>query len=139
MVEYSVQHYADAALMRLLYQLFQIGVCSEPLIHDMIIINIIFMVGIRLENRRQIEGIHAELLYVVQILCDSRNVSSRKALRGRLFSPLQIDVSVVLLLQPAAEAFHKDLVENRSPHPLDLPVDVSRINVGKLEKVEIRK
>ena len=122
-IEYAVEHNADAVLMGLVHQLLEGLLVPEVGVNLRVIHRIVLMVGAGQKNRAQIQGIHTQLLQIIQLFDQPAQVTA--VLAGNLgqFAP----GGLVLRIQrgiAVAEAVQEDLVEHGALHPRGAAVHI---------------
>ena len=137
MVENGVEDNAHPARVRLGRKAAESLVAAKHGIDAEIVADVVFVVGTRLEYRREVQRIDAQFLQIVELLPYSVEVAPRKAFRVRNVSPFQIDVFLFVLCIPYKETLDKYLIDDRLAHPRYLAVHVARVDIRALEKVEI--
>ena len=110
------------------------GVAAEHRVDLLVVVRVVAMVRRRLEDRREVDGVDAQVLQVIEVLDDADQVAPLVAVIGRRSAPL---VQVLRLgdRQAPREAVGKDLVEDRVANPIgglgigtDGPPRTSRIS-----------
>ena len=93
------------------------------------------MIAHRPEKRREINCVRAEPRDIAEIFRNAPQIAPRVTFRSGNGTPLQIDISVVLIEIPARETVDEDLIKTRAFHPLHLSVNVGGVDIRKLECV----
>ena len=83
MVEHAVEHDADAPGVRLVDHPAQGGVAAEHRVDLLVVVRVVAMVRRRLEDRREVHGIDAQVHQVIQVLDHADQVAPLVAVVGR--------------------------------------------------------
>ena len=137
MVEYGIQDNVKSRLVRRLHELTEVFLPAEHLIDRKVILGVVFMIAHRLKDGRQIERVDAQLMEIRQLFCNAFEISARKTLGRRQFSPRKRNIGIVLFFISAKEAVDEDLIKPRILHPLHGAMDVRRVEISDLEGVVI--
>ena len=95
------------------------------------------MIAHRLKDGRQIERVDAQLMEIRQLFRNAFEISARKALGRRQFSPRKRNIGIVLFFISAKEAVDEDLIKPRILHPLHGAMDIRRVEISDLKGVVI--
>ena len=136
-IENCVQHDADSRRVRTGNKIGKVLFPAEHFIDLIIVRRVILVVADRAEHGREIEGVHAQLFEIGQLLRNPLEVAARKALGRRTLPPREVDIAIVLLKIAARKAVDKDLIEARVLHPTDGDVNVRLVEIGELKGVII--
>ncbi|CRH62053.1 Uncharacterised protein [Chlamydia trachomatis] len=93
------------------------GFVSESRVDGEVVLGIVAMVGVGFEDRREVEGVDAELDEMIELARDTREIPSEEVVPGRLAPPgndsLRIEGVVAI-----GEAFREDLIEDGIMKPI---------------------
>lgn len=120
-VEHRVHHHAHPPFVGARHEFSDILFVAEHAVHGKIILDIVFMIAHRPEKRREINCVRAEPRDIAEIFRNAPQIAPRVTFRSGNGTPLQIDISVVLIEIPARETVDEDLIKTRVFHPT-LPV-----------------
>ena len=82
-----------------------------------VIVRVITVVGRRLKDRREVDGVHTQVDEIIEVLDDADQVTPLIAVIGRRCAPL-VQVPRLRHRQRPRKAVGKDLVENRVANPV---------------------
>ena len=108
------------------------GVAAQHGVDLLVIVGVIAVIGRRLKNRREVDGVDAQVGEVIEVLDDADQVAPLIAVVGRRRAPF---VQVLRLghRQRSREPVGEDLVEDRVANPVgrlrDRPPMAARIDV----------
>src|SRR5579872_926031 len=77
-IEDSIEDKPHSAPVHFLLQRSECGIAAERGVDVQIIVGIVTVVGARLEYRRQVEGVDAQGLRVVQLVLDTLEIATEK-------------------------------------------------------------
>ena len=116
-VEHAVEHDPDAAGMGLVDQSPEGRRSAEHGVDLFVVVRVIAVVGRRLKDRREIDGVDAQVGQVVEVLDDADQVAPLIAVVSRRCAPL-VEVARLGHRHAPREAIGKDLVEDRVANPV---------------------
>lgn len=79
-VENAVQNHAHSALFRLLTQRFEVLLASEQRVDALVVAGVVAVVGVRLKNRVEVDGLHVQAFEVVELFHDAAQLPPKKSL-----------------------------------------------------------
>lgn len=77
-VENAVQNHAHSALFRLLTQRFEVLLASEQRVDALVVAGVVAVVGVRLKNRVEVDGLHVQAFEVVELFHDAAQRAAEK-------------------------------------------------------------
>jgi hypothetical protein len=98
-------------------QALENGIVAEIVVDLEIIRGVILVVGGRLENRVEIEGVHSQTLKVIEMIDDALKVPSEEITGLRLSSPL-FDAGRVVGRVTVGEPLRENLIPDRVLRPV---------------------
>ena len=118
MIKYTVKHHADTALVRFFYQMDQRLFIAKTRIDLRIIGRVILMVRRRLIDRCQIQTIDSEILQIVQLTRNSRQVSAEALIiRHTSVIPPRHHIVRINGMISVTETIREDLIPDRIIYP----------------------
>ena len=81
-IENTVQHHADAALLCLGAEAAEVRLCAQQRIDFLVVRCVIAVITLRFKNRTEIERCYVESPEVVQLFCNAREGSAKKTRPG---------------------------------------------------------
>ena len=116
-VEDAVEHDADAPGVGFVDQPAEGRVAAEHRVDLLVVVRVIAMVRGRLEDRREVDGVDAQVAQIVEMLDDADQVAALVAVIRRRRAPL-VEVPGLGDRQAPREPIGEDLVEDRVADPV---------------------